>query len=48
MGKGHLKGNDSKEKKTEFSLVRVMGTWKCKLGHKVNKDTADCVSAAKM
>ncbi|KAL6111308.1 uncharacterized protein ACO6RY_08319 [Pungitius sinensis] len=48
MGKGHLKGKDSKEKTTEFSLVRVMGTWKCKLGHKVNKDTADCVSAAKI
>uniref|UniRef100_A0A3B4UE63 2-epi-5-epi-valiolone synthase n=1 Tax=Seriola dumerili TaxID=41447 RepID=A0A3B4UE63_SERDU len=30
-----------------FSLVRVKGTWKRKLGKKVNKDTVDCVSAAK-
>ncbi|XP_075951726.1 2-epi-5-epi-valiolone synthase [Anarhichas minor] len=45
MGKVHLKGNDTKEKKTEFSLVRVTSAWKCKLGKKV---TAGCVSAAKI
>uniref|UniRef100_UPI0037E78B66 2-epi-5-epi-valiolone synthase n=1 Tax=Semicossyphus pulcher TaxID=241346 RepID=UPI0037E78B66 len=48
MGKVHLQDIDSKDKKTEFSLVRVKGTWKCKLAKKVNKDTADCVSDAKI
>ncbi|XP_068564125.1 2-epi-5-epi-valiolone synthase [Cebidichthys violaceus] len=48
MGKVHLKENDTKEKQTEFSLLRVKSAWKCKLGKKVNKDTADCVSAAKI
>ncbi|KAM9362178.1 2-epi-5-epi-valiolone synthase [Symphorus nematophorus] len=47
MGKVHLQDNDTKEKKTEFSLVRVKSTWKRKLG-KVNKETGDCVSAAKI
>nr|CBN80976.1 2-epi-5-epi-valiolone synthase [Dicentrarchus labrax] len=47
MGKVQLEDNDIKEKKTEFSLVQVKGTWKRKLG-KVNKDTVDCVSAAKI
>ncbi|XP_035518349.1 2-epi-5-epi-valiolone synthase [Morone saxatilis] len=47
MGKVHLEDNDTKEKKTEFSLVQVKGTWKRKVG-KVNKDTGDCVSAAKI
>ncbi|KAK9529517.1 hypothetical protein VZT92_013605 [Zoarces viviparus] len=45
MGKVHLKGNDTKEKKTEFSLVRVTSAWKCDLGKKA---TAGCVSAAKI
>lgn len=48
MGKAHLRDNDTKEKKTEFSLVRVKDTWKRKPGKKVNKDKVDCVSAAKM
>ncbi|XP_022600760.1 uncharacterized protein LOC111221586 [Seriola dumerili] len=48
MGKVHFEGNNTKGKKTEFSLVRVKGTWKRKLGKKVNKDTVDCVSAAKI
>ncbi|XP_010794635.1 3-dehydroquinate synthase, chloroplastic [Notothenia coriiceps] len=45
MGKVNLEDNDTKEKKTEFSLVRVKDTWKCKRGKKV---TADNVSAAKI
>ncbi|XP_071350629.1 2-epi-5-epi-valiolone synthase [Trachinotus anak] len=48
MGKVHFEGNNTKGKKTEFSLVRVKSTWKRKLGKKVNKDTVDCVSAAKI
>ncbi|KAK2862564.1 hypothetical protein Q5P01_002097 [Channa striata] len=48
MGKVNLRGNHSKEKKTEFSLVRVKSTWKRKLAKKVNKDAVDCVSPAKM
>ncbi len=48
MGKVHLEDNDTKEEKTEFSLVRVKGTWKRKVGKKVNNDTVDCVSAAKI
>ncbi|XP_040890514.1 2-epi-5-epi-valiolone synthase [Toxotes jaculatrix] len=48
MGKVSLKDNGTQEEKTEFSLVRVKGTWKRKLGKKVNKDTVDCVSAAKI
>lgn len=48
MGKVNLEDNDTKEKKTEFSLVRVKSTWTRKLGKKVNKDTVDCISAAKM
>ncbi|XP_069570532.1 2-epi-5-epi-valiolone synthase [Brachyistius frenatus] len=48
MGKFHQNDEDSKENKTEFSLVRVKGTWKCKLGKTITKDTADCVSAAKI
>ncbi|XP_045885148.1 2-epi-5-epi-valiolone synthase [Micropterus dolomieu] len=48
MGKVHLEDNDTKEKKTEFSLVRVKGTWRSTMGKKDNKDTADCVSAAKL
>ncbi|XP_037641481.1 2-epi-5-epi-valiolone synthase [Sebastes umbrosus] len=48
MGKVHLEDNDTEENKTEFSLVRVKGTWKCKLGKNFNKDKADCVSAAKI
>jgi len=48
MGKVHLEDNDTKEKKTEYSLVRVKGTWTRKLGKKINKDTVDCVSAAKI
>ncbi|KAM6927555.1 2-epi-5-epi-valiolone synthase [Xenentodon cancila] len=47
MGKVHQGDSDTKETKSEFSLVRVKGTWKSKLG-KVNKDTVDCVSAAKI
>lgn len=47
MGKVHLE-DDTEEKNTEFSLVRVKGTWKRTLEKKVNKDAADCVSAAKM
>ncbi|XP_076596470.1 2-epi-5-epi-valiolone synthase [Chaetodon auriga] len=48
MGKVHLDDNETKEKKTEFSLVRVKGTWKRKLTNKVKKDTGDCVSPAKI
>eukprot|EP00064_Thunnus_orientalis_P006505 superscaffoldBa00000679_g6523 len=48
MGKVHLENNDTKEKKTEYSLVRVKGTWTRKLGKRINKDTVDCVSAAKI
>ncbi|KAF3689464.1 hypothetical protein EXN66_Car005136 [Channa argus] len=48
MAKVHLRGNHSKEKKTEFSLVRVKSTWKRKVAKKVNNDTVDCVSAAKI
>ncbi|XP_020489431.1 2-epi-5-epi-valiolone synthase [Labrus bergylta] len=50
MGKVHLKDNGIKEKKTEFSLVRVKDTWKCRKerGKKVNRDTVDSVSAAKI
>lgn len=48
MGKVHLEDDDTKELKTEFSLVKVKGTWKRKQGKKVTKETADCVSAAKM
>ncbi|XP_019942101.1 2-epi-5-epi-valiolone synthase [Paralichthys olivaceus] len=47
MGKVPLE-NDTKEKKTEFSLVRVKSTWKRNRGTKVNMDTADCVSDAKI
>ncbi|XP_072238936.1 2-epi-5-epi-valiolone synthase [Leuresthes tenuis] len=48
MGKVHQVECDCKEKMTEFSLVRVKGTWKSKLGKKINKDTVDCVSPAKI
>nr|XP_046240704.1 2-epi-5-epi-valiolone synthase [Scatophagus argus] len=48
MGKVHLEDNDSTEQKTEYSLVRIKGTWKHKVGKKVNKDPGDCVSAAKI
>lgn len=48
MGKVHQEDNDTKENKTEFSLVRVKGTWKCKVGKKANKESGDCISAAKM
>ncbi|XP_047440242.1 2-epi-5-epi-valiolone synthase [Mugil cephalus] len=48
MGKVHHDNRESKEKKNEFSLVRVKGTWKCKLEKQICKDTADCVSAAKI
>ncbi|XP_034442422.1 2-epi-5-epi-valiolone synthase isoform X2 [Hippoglossus hippoglossus] len=47
MGKVPLE-NDAKEKKTEFSLVRVKSTWKRTRGTKANMDTADCVSDAKI
>lgn len=47
MGKVHVE-DDTKEKKTEFNLVRVKGTWKRKGEKKINTDTVDCVSAAKM
>ncbi|XP_034557585.1 2-epi-5-epi-valiolone synthase [Notolabrus celidotus] len=48
MGKVHLKDKEIKEKKTEFSLVRVKSTWKCKPGKKINRDAVDCVSDAKI
>lgn len=48
MGKVHQEDNDTKEKKTEFSLVQVKGTWKRKVGKKAKKESSDCVSAAKM
>ncbi|XP_068450792.1 2-epi-5-epi-valiolone synthase [Clinocottus analis] len=48
MEKVHLETNDAKEKTTEFSLVRVKGTWKRKLGKKVNNETSGTVSAAKI
>ena len=48
MGKVQIEDNVTKEEKTEYSLVRVKGTWTRKLGKKVNKDKVDCVSAAKM
>lgn len=40
--------NDTKIKITEYSLVQVKGTWRRKVGKKANKDSGDCVSAAKM
>ncbi|XP_029359015.1 uncharacterized protein eevs [Echeneis naucrates] len=48
MGKIHMEGNNAKRKRAEFSLVRIKGTWKRKLGKKINKDTIDTVSAAKI
>ncbi|XP_053172429.1 2-epi-5-epi-valiolone synthase [Scomber japonicus] len=48
MGKVQIEDNVTKEEKTEYSLVRVKGTWTRKLGKKVNKDKVDCVSAAKI
>jgi len=48
MGPVQLEDNGTKEKTAEFSLVRVKGTWMCKLGKKLNVDTDDCVSAAKI
>ncbi|XP_034387964.1 2-epi-5-epi-valiolone synthase [Cyclopterus lumpus] len=48
MGKVELKKNDAKENKTEFSLVRVKGTWNRIRGKEVNNQSADCVSAAKI
>ncbi|KAI3370441.1 hypothetical protein L3Q82_025205, partial [Scortum barcoo] len=48
MGKVHLEDNDTKEQKTEFSLVWVKSTWKRKVGKKVNNDTVERVSAAKI
>ncbi|XP_071779088.2 2-epi-5-epi-valiolone synthase [Centroberyx gerrardi] len=48
MGKTHLGDTNNKEKKTEFSLVKVKGTWKRKVGKNLNKNTMDCVSAAKI
>ncbi|XP_028262341.1 uncharacterized protein eevs [Parambassis ranga] len=48
MGKVSQKNNDTEENTTEFNLVRVKSTWKCKLPQKVNKDTVDCVSPAKI
>ncbi|XP_062267869.1 2-epi-5-epi-valiolone synthase [Platichthys flesus] len=47
MGKVPLE-NDAKEKKTEFSLVRVKSTWKRTRGTKDNMDRTDCVSDAKI
>ncbi|XP_060926158.1 2-epi-5-epi-valiolone synthase [Limanda limanda] len=47
MGKVPLE-NDAKEKKTEFSLVRVKSTWKRTRGTRDNLDRADCVSDAKI
>ncbi|XP_053296081.1 2-epi-5-epi-valiolone synthase isoform X2 [Pleuronectes platessa] len=46
MGKVPLE--NAKEKKTEFSLVRVKSTWKRTRGTKDNMDRADCVSDAKI
>lgn len=48
MGKVHQEDSHSKENKTEFSLVRIKGTWKCKVGEKTNKKLGECISAAKM
>ncbi|CAG5984236.1 2-epi-5-epi-valiolone synthase [Menidia menidia] len=48
MGKVQQVDCECKEKKTEFSLVRVKGTWKSKPGKKINKDPVDCVSPAKI
>ncbi|XP_063329274.1 2-epi-5-epi-valiolone synthase [Pelmatolapia mariae] len=48
MGKVQPEEKDTKEKTTEFSLVRVKSTWKCQLGKKINKDRVDSVSAAKI
>ncbi|XP_030585937.1 uncharacterized protein eevs isoform X2 [Archocentrus centrarchus] len=48
MGKAQPEEKDTKEKKTEFSLVRVKDTWKCQPGKKINKDRVDSVSAAKI
>ncbi|TKS71132.1 hypothetical protein D9C73_005418 [Collichthys lucidus] len=47
MGKVNREDSDSKDEKTEYSLVRVKGTWKRQL-KKVKKDTCDCVPAAKI
>ncbi|XP_029948353.1 uncharacterized protein eevs [Salarias fasciatus] len=46
MGKAQHQDDTAKE--TEYSLVRVKGTWRCRGGKKINKGTADCVSAAKV
>ncbi|XP_008277474.1 3-dehydroquinate synthase, chloroplastic [Stegastes partitus] len=48
MGKAQHEDNKVKQKTSEFSLVRVKSTWKRRLGKKLNKDTAGCVSAAKI
>ncbi|XP_029908181.1 uncharacterized protein eevs [Myripristis murdjan] len=48
MGKTHVENTDNKEKKTVFSLVNVKDTWTRRVGKKVNRNTAGCVSAAKI
>ncbi|XP_022045180.2 2-epi-5-epi-valiolone synthase [Acanthochromis polyacanthus] len=48
MGKAQQEDHKTKQKTSEFSLVRVKSTWKRKLGKKINKDTACCVSPAKI
>ncbi|KAG7494867.1 hypothetical protein JOB18_039247 [Solea senegalensis] len=48
MGKVPLEKSNPKEKKTEFSLVRVKNTWHRRLGKQDNTDTVDSVSDAKL
>ncbi|GAA6221755.1 uncharacterized protein LOC108898868 [Lates japonicus] len=48
MGKVPFDVNNTKDKKAEFSLVQVKGTWKRKLGKKASDGRVDRVSAAKI
>ncbi|XP_029989389.1 uncharacterized protein eevs [Sphaeramia orbicularis] len=48
MGKVQLDDHSNKDKKTEFSLVRLKSTWTRKVGKKISKGPDDCVSAAKI
>ncbi|XP_068171921.1 2-epi-5-epi-valiolone synthase [Antennarius striatus] len=48
MGEVYLEDKMTKEKTTEFSLVRIKKAWKRIVGMKFNKDAGDCISAAKI
>ncbi|XP_062319475.1 2-epi-5-epi-valiolone synthase [Osmerus eperlanus] len=47
--KTHLEPVQSnKVKKTEYNLIQVKGTWKCKVGKNFSQNLKGCVSAAKI